>query len=327
MNLNLPMIFSKAGAAVKRIGGTGLLVARKHAPEILIGGGIAGFLLTIGETVVATNKTNDILEQKEARIARFEKIQNDTPDDPNYTPEDLDTDIHTITKQTRWRLVRTWAPVATTAIASGAMVLGGYRVLNGRYVATAATCKALEATLERYRSNVREAYGEEADWNFMNQTKAEEVEAERKARSEGHDKKGKKYRSKYAMIHSQIFDEYSDHWQRYWTPRQVWEYLKRKEQELNDKLQINKHLFVNEVWDALGLERTPEGQLAGWILTRNNPNSRVSLGLDEMPDEAVRDFMERAHTNQDIWIRLHLNPDGLIYEMIDKKHNDYDSAD
>lgn len=327
--MNLPVIFSKIGEVAKKTAGTSLLVAKKHAPEIMIGSGIAGFVATIFQTVKATNKTNDILEERGRRIGICDK----NPDDQtvDYDDRDLNNDISMINRQTRFNIVKTWAPVATTAIGSTVLILGGYRILNGRYVATAAAYKVLESGYERYRGNVIEEFGKDVDWRMANNIKAEELEAERREREENSElrkssKKGKRKtrQSRYTMPHSNVFDQYSEHWQRYWTPAQVWQYLKRKEAELNDKLQINKHLFVNEVWDALGLERTPEGQLCGWIITRNH-DAHVSLGLDEMPDDQVRKFMSFMN-NEDIWIRLNLNPDGMIYQMIENG-KDYDRYD
>ena len=71
------------------------------------------------------------------------------------------------------------------------------------------------------------------------------------------------------------------------------------------------------LYDLLGLDRTEEGAVVGWILTKNNPDSFVDFGLDSMPDEERRRFLS-ADRNEDIKIWLHFNPDGLIYNMIDK---------
>ena len=74
---------------------------------------------------------------------------------------------------------------------------------------------------------------------------------------------------------------------------------------------------LNEVYDLLGLDRTEAGAVVGWILTKNNPDSYVDFGLDNIPEAKLREILS-ADRNEDIWIRLHFNPDGLIYNMIDK---------
>ena len=179
--MNVGMIFKAAGNAIKGITGNGLLLAKKHAPEIMIASGIVGFGVTVVETVRATNKTNDILDRKEIRSDRIETEHrlND-----EYAIVDYEADKKALANQTRWELIKTWTPVATTGIASVILVLGGYRVLNGRYVATAAAYKTLEAGFERYRGNVVNEFGKDVDWRMAHSIKAEELEEARKEREE-----------------------------------------------------------------------------------------------------------------------------------------------
>lgn len=321
----MPAILNKAGAFIRSATGNGLLLAKKHAPEIMIGTGLVGFGATIYETVKATNKTNDILDRKET--AQTAMALNLGDDEVDYDEVDYAKDEKELRAQTRWGIVRAWAPVATLGGASVISILGGYKVLNGRYVATAAAYKVLENGFERYRGNVVERFGRDTDWELLHDIKAEELQKAREEQAENKeieaDNKRKKIVKKrkktaYADIYNGIFDEYSDRWQRYWNPEQVLHYLQTKENELNDKLRIRKHLFVNEVYDALGLERTPQGQVTGWIITRDNPKSEVSLGLKEMPEEELRQILN-TRRNEDIRVKIRLQPDGLIYNMIDQK--------
>ena len=232
-------------------------------------------------------------------------------------------------RNTRWLLVKTYLPTATGLAVSVILVLGGYRMINGRLVKTAAAYKLLEDGFGRYRENVRDEFGEETDWRMLNNVRPErlqaanaereanrEIEADQKRKRKNYEKR----RTSYQEIYSQIFDQYSDRWRRSWTPDQVWEYLRQKQREANDMLRIRKHLFLNEVYDLLGLERTEPGCVVGWILTKGNPESYVDFGLDNIPEERRREILT-AERNEDIWVRLHFNPDGLIYNMIDKVSN------
>ena len=49
--MNLPVIFTNIAKATKAYAGTGLVLAKKHAPEIMVASGVAGFVVTIIETV------------------------------------------------------------------------------------------------------------------------------------------------------------------------------------------------------------------------------------------------------------------------------------
>lgn len=320
--MNLPVIFSKIGAIAKNAAGSSGLFLKAHAPEIMVGGGVAGFVLTVVGACKATDKAHEILEEKEAALQSNEEC---LEDGLISQAEHKETAKH-INRATRWALIKAYTPTATGLAVSVILVLGGYKMINGRLVKTAAAYKILEDGFGRYRENVRDEFGEETDWRMLNSIRPERLEAAEKEREanreiEADKKHGKKSAGKrkdaYQEVYSKFFDEYSDRWRRSWTPYEVWQYLEQKEREANDMLRIRKHIFLNEVYDLLGLDRTPEGAVVGWILTKNNPNSNVDFGLKSMPEDARRKFLS-AERNEDIKIWLHFNPDGLIYNMIDR---------
>ena len=321
--MNLPMILNKVGTVVKSVAGNGALLAKKHAPELMIGAGIAGFGATIYETVKATNKTNELVDEKEATLATIESMW-DTYSEENYSQAEYERDRKEANRRARWGIVRAWAPVATLGGASVISILGGYKILNGRYVATAAAYKVLENGFDRYRGNVIEKFGRETDWEMLHGIKAEELEKAREEQRQNKeieaDNKRKKFGKKrkktaYSDIYSFIFDEYSDRWQRYWNGQQVLHYLQTKENELNDMLAIRGHVFLNEVYDKLGKERTAEGCVVGWLR-----GSHIQI-VSNIPPEEIR-RIEGIHRNEDIMVHIHPNPDGLIYNLIGVKPND-----
>lgn len=68
----------------------------------------------------------------------------------------------------------------------------------------------------------------------------------------------------------------------------------------NMLLKNRGHVFLNEVNDALGFDRTSRGQLVGWT----GKNGQIDFGL-ETDDEGER-------------VYLTFNVDGEIYEELDK---------
>lgn len=334
--MSLATILTTILNGAKHAGGAVAMIGKKYAPEIMIGTGILGFGLTVFETVKATNKTNDILEAKDARIERFTEIYNSNdPEHPTYSMADLSIDVKSANNKTRWELIKTWAPVATTGVASVILVLGGYRVLNGRYVATAAAYKALESGFEHYRRNVIDEFGNEVDWRMMNGYKADELEAaqkereQQKALTDGGDGKKKHPKTQYAHeINKRIFDcNTSERWQRYWLPEQALEFVNHIERQLQDRLNAYGYVMLNDAYDMLGMPRTSDGAVVGWIRTKhckhNMKGEYVSLGFanDETPDEELRRILATTR-NDDIWIRLMPNTDGVIYQFIDRPYSE-----
>ena len=93
-------------------------------------------------------------------------------------------------------------------------------------------------------------------------------------------------------------------------------FLRRIQDQANDKLRLRGHLFLNEVYDMLDIPRTRAGAVVGWVYDENRKDSDcfVDFGLynDALHDEAKRLFIngnERA-------VLLDFNVDGVIYDLL-----------
>jgi hypothetical protein len=76
---------------------------------------------------------------------------------------------------------------------------------------------------------------------------------------------------------------------------------------VNDKLRAQGHLFLNEVFDSMGLPRTREGQLVGW-LAPGHPECKagfVNFGLD---------FLKKTSATGTIVLKF--NVDGNILDAL-----------
>lgn len=84
--------------------------------------------------------------------------------------------------------------------------------------------------------------------------------------------------SKYARI----LDEISPNW----TGNQERDlmFLKLMQNYANELLKIKKTVFLNEVYEMLGLPRTQEGQVVGWHYDIKNPigDNYIDFGLGDV---------------------------------------------
>lgn len=319
--MNLAGIAQLAVKGAKTAGNTVIFFGKAHVPELLIGGGLLGFGATVYGACRATNTAHDILEQKEEQLARNEEQFHEG----HKSQDGYERGIRIINRETKVGLIKAYTPVATMGIASVILILGGYRVINGRFVAAAAAYKTLESGFERYRGNVISEFGKEVDWRMMHGMTEEEAE-QRKRIIEDQEKlpEGKKPTAKETALalkrrnegYNRIFDQYSDKWKRYWTPEQFLDFVRFKVNQLQDKLVLQGYLFLNDLYEAYGLEKTSEGQLVGW-LWRKNHHPKIGVGLDEMPEEELRRILG-TRRNEDLMMWLTPNPDGIIYNLIDK---------
>ena len=88
-------------------------------------------------------------------------------------------------------------------------------------------------------------------------------------------------------------------------------FLKHCELHANNLLQHNGHLFLNEVYDMLGIGRTKAGAMVGWIYSEDNTvgDNRVDFGLTK---DTAKDFVNgRVNT-----VLLDFNVDGPIFDRI-----------
>jgi hypothetical protein len=100
-------------------------------------------------------------------------------------------------------------------------------------------------------------------------------------------------------VYVKPFDEHNVNWSR--DPFVNHLFLKGVQDHCNNVLNVRGHLFLNEVYDLLGLERSAQGAVVGWV--KNNPEGDGFVSFGEM------------NPNDDI-IRLEFNVDGVILENL-----------
>ena len=91
-------------------------------------------------------------------------------------------------------------------------------------------------------------------------------------------------------------------------------FLKQQQNYANEMLKSKGHLFLNEVYDMLGIPRTKAGQVVGWVYDEKNPigDNFVDFGLYDINREAVRNFVNGYERT----ILLDFNVDGNIWDLM-----------
>ena len=112
--------------------------------------------------------------------------------------------------------------------------------------------------------------------------------------------------------YARFFDAASPCWQN--DPEYNLMFLRAQQQYANDLLRAKGRLFLNDVYEMLGLEKSKAGQIVGWVYDRENPNGDnfVDFGIYDMSKERVRAFVNGYETN----ILLDFNVDGNIWDLM-----------
>lgn len=307
--LNLATI----GPNLTRFGGRLLLVGKKYAPQIMTYTGVAGFIATVIYACKATTKAEQILKERDDKLAMVRECTED--DSLDYSEASRQEDIRIITTQTRWALVKTYTPVFTLGLASTALILGGHHIIQMRSASYAAAYKASEKAFRAYRNAVANKYGEDPNKTILDEQIPEIIEAEKLKESEAEKPKKKKFLSAPNDINTAVFSRKTS---RYWqanAPRMNCYLLQKVQRECNDELMANGYIFLNTVRDKLGMCYIPEGQYVGWILDRHGEGDNFVdfLHIDDPlhePSQSVKDFFDLRNTDE---VVLDFNHDGDIH--------------
>lgn len=300
-----------------RLLGNASLQIRKHSPEILMVAGVVG---TVASTVLAckaTLKVNEILEEKKNTIDAIHTcLENETIE---YTEEDSKKDLTILYAQTGIKLVKLYAPAVILGALSITSIVAGHRILKKRNLALAAAYAVVDKGFKDYRKRVVERFGEELDKELRYNLKAKEIEEVVKDK-DGNEKVEKKVVNVVdnenplngVSEYAKFFDEVSTNWSK--DPEYNLMFLRRQQDWANEKLKATGYLFLNEVYDMLGIPRTQAGQVVGWIYDTKNPNgdNYVDFGIYDVHSEAKRGFVNGVERS----ILLDFNVDGVIYDKI-----------
>lgn len=287
---------------------------RKYSPEILVVAGIVGTVVSAVMACKATTKISDILETTRDDIDTIHNFKPDTESEETYSEEDMKKDLTIVYIQTGIKFVKLYTPAVLLGAVSIVSILTSNNILRKRNVAIAAAYATVDRGFKEYRNRVIERFGEKVDQELKYNIKAKKVD-----KINGEDGKEEKVDKVVDVIdpntysiYARFFDDGCTGWEK--NSEYNLSFLRIQQQYANDLLRSRGHLFLNEVYDMLGIPRTKEGQAVGWIYdpdddTRNN---FVDFGIYDATREATRNFVNGYERT----ILLDFNVDGCIWDLI-----------
>lgn len=285
---------------------------QKNSPEILLGIGVVGFIGTVVTACIATSKVESVLDDHKIKMSKIEEakelIASGEMDAEDYTQKDEILDKVKFYTETGVALLKLYGPTIGLGAMSVYCVLSGHKILNGRYVGALTAYNGLLGTFKKYRKNVVDAYGQDVDRAMR--YGAEYILEKKK------NEKGEKVTEKKENIEMTFPDDdtarYFDAQNPNWDPNPNFDimFLRGQQNILNDILQTRGHVFLNEVYDALGFEHTPQGAVLGWV--KGMGDDYIDFGLYDQSKDPIRRFVN----GQDNVVLLEFNHDGVIWDMI-----------
>ena len=290
---------------------------KKHSPEILVVAGVVGTVVSAVMACKATTKASDILEKAREDIDTIHKCAANEKFAEEYTPEDVKKDLALVYIQTGVKLAKLYAPAVVLGALSISSILVSNNILRKRNIALAAAYATVDKSFKQYRNRVVERFGEEVDRELRHGIKAKKIEKIIV------DEDGKEKKVKETIQVAEI-PGYSDYAKFFDPSSPAWEknaeynlmFLKAEQNYANDRLKARGYLFLNEVYERLGIPPTKAGQIVGWIYDPDNPNHNgdnyVDFGIYNLHKEKTRDFVN----GYEEVILLDFNVDGPILDRI-----------
>lgn len=288
--------------------GRQILHVQKASPQIMFVAGVAGIVTAGVMACRSTLQVSEILERAEKRAALVESDRT-TNTEEKFSDKDYARALLKVKGEMVLSLAKLYAlPIAIGTVSVG-LLTGSHVVLNRRNTSLTAAYATVDQAFKQYRERVRQDAGKEKDDEYRYGT---ETISETVVGDDGKKKTVKHVRaagdpSQYARLFSEGLDD--------WEPNAELNmiFLRGQQNWLNQRLAAKGHVFLNEVYDALGMERSKLGQMVGWVYGNPEGDNFIDFGLyDEEGNERIRDFVNLKENS----ILLDFNVDGIIYDLI-----------
>ncbi len=303
---NITRTFHKVGFQLK-----------KHSPEILVVTGVIGTVASAVMACKATTKISGIIENAKTNIDTIhECVEHPELLTEEYTVEDSKKDLAIVYAQTGLEFVKLYGPAVVVGAVSIGCILAGHNITRKRNVALAAAYATVDKGFKDYRNRVIDRFGKDLDRELKHNIKAKEIE-ETVIDEKGKEKKIKKTVNvvdpNTISPYSVVYDCGCKGWDK--DPETNRFFLTQCQNFANDKLRTQGYLFLNDVYEMLGVSKTKAGQVVGWVYDEKHPvgDNFVDFGMyNDVYDERKCAFVNGYETN----ILLDFNVDGNILDLM-----------
>lgn len=308
--IKLPANF---GRKLHKIG----FVLKKHSPEILVVAGSVGVVASTVLACKATLKVDGIVTETKQKIDKIhDAIENGvTEAGETYDIQDSKKDLTIVYTRTALGFAKLYAPAVVLGTASLACMLTSHGILRKRNVALAAAYATVDQGFKEYRGRVIERFGKELDRELKYNIKAKEVE-EVVVNEDGTEttvtNTVQTANIRENSTYARFFDESCAGWTK--NPEINRHFLQCQQNWLNERLKSRGYVFLNEVYEALGMMPTQAGQHVGWIYDEEHPigDNFIDFNIFNIDDERKRAFVNGYERS----ILLDFNVDGDIASLM-----------
>lgn len=289
---------------------------KKYSPEIMVVAGIAGMVTSAVMACKATTKASEIVDETKTSVDMIHDLVADQAvPESEYSEEDGKRDLVIVYSKAVMKFAKLYGPSLIIAGVSAGSILSSTTILRKRNIAIGAAYTALDKSFKNYRNRVVEKFGEDLDkeLKYGVTTKViEETTIDENGKEKTETKTVKVADPNNYSIYARFYDDGCTGWTK--NPEYNLIFLKQQQNWANERLQSKGRLFLNEVYEMLGIPKTAIGQRVGWVYDKNNAlgDNFVDFGIYDLYNEKARDFVNGYERT----ILLDFNVDGdILYSL------------
>lgn len=305
---------------------------KKNSPEICLALGLASVGAGIVWACIESTKAPAVIDITKNDIQKI--VDTNVPEDTIEITEADVRNIITSQPEVKKELIKVYANAgknlgklyfgpAVVIIGGGALILASHGVMSKRNASLSAAYGCLNTTFEQYRKRVAEKIGAEAEENLRygitsKTVKEKVIDENGEVRTE---------KTKIDVVEQEQPSDYV----RYFTPQNLnWEdesdynemFLNRRQRYANDLLRTRGYLYLNTVYEMLGVKQSKAGQRVGWRYKENNESGdnlvqfkvkKVQIPVSSDPEDGYQKaYMIDFNVDGDIFATL---PEEEYFEM------------
>lgn len=291
-----------------------VLSAKQNSPKLFFAAGIVG--VGVG-TVLACRATLKLEGELDEWKDNIDSVKDKSSKELKHYADDVEivrdvethySDLIKVHIHGAYRVTRLYAPAIVVSGAGLAALVNSHVILSRRNATLTAAYATLAHQLEEYRQRIRDEVGEERERELYLGLEWQEVPGSEGKLLEPVIDPGR------LPMHSRFWGEDNQNWKNNSEYNRL--FINCQQQMANDLLQARGHVFLNDVYDMLGLDRSNVGQLVGWVLGGEG---------DDFIDFGEIEAFETLHSVEvggpkPFFLEFNVDP-GMVWDQIEGKRD------
>lgn len=274
---------------IRQLANAAVQGCKRHAPEILVCGGVLGMAASAVMACFATRKLDGVMEAHEKRLEAAKALPAPGDAHAEETEEAMDEAPRALAGaylKTGVEIALLYAPSALLCALSATGILTGHHLLRKRSLALAAAYATIDASYRQYRGRVASRYGQDVENQLYNNLRTETITVTET------DENGQETTVEKNLL---VLEDAPSDYARifaYGEAKAAEEnieynlfFLQAQQNLANAMLRGNGFLFLNEVYDLLGITRSIAGQTVGWVYDKeceDHGDNHVDFGVQRI---------------------------------------------